>query len=147
VAIAPRQDEMERGAMLDQHPKNHAIRMTLADYKRLTALSATADTLGGSILSDDLERAVVIVPDDPNQAFVRLHTRVEYVDLNSGRTRTLEVVPPDEADIDQRRVSVLSPVGAALIGLAAGESYGWTGEDGRDHVLVVVTVEPRHEDA
>ncbi|WP_372785968.1 GreA/GreB family elongation factor [Phenylobacterium sp.] len=133
--------------MLNQYPENPAVRMTLADYERLSALSAGVDTLGGSILSDELERAVVIAADDPDQGFVRLHTRVEYVDLNNGRTRTLEIVPPDEADIDRRRVSVLSPVGAALIGLAAGESYGWTGEDGRDHVLVVVAVESRHEDA
>lgn len=133
--------------MLEHHLEGPTVRMTLADYERLTALSAGVDTLGASILSDELERAVVIASDAPDRAFVRLHTRVEYVDLNNGRTRTLEVVPPDEADIDQRRVSVLSPVGAALIGLAVGGSYGWTGEDGRDHVLVVVNVEARHEDA
>lgn len=133
--------------MFDQHSENPLVRMTRPDYERLTALSSTTNTLGGSMLSYELERAVVLDTDESDQTFVRLHSRVEYVDLINGRTRTLEVVPPDEADIDRRRVSVLSPVGAALIGLAVGESYGWTGEDGRRHTLLVVNVEPCHQRA
>jgi regulator of nucleoside diphosphate kinase len=133
--------------MLDHQPEDSSVRMTRADYQQLSALSQTAQTFGGAMLSQELERAVVVEPDEPDQAFVHLHSQVQYLDLLSGRTRTLEVVPPGEADIDRRRVSVLSPVGAALIGLAAGDSFSWTGEDGRDHVLVVVDVEPRHEDA
>jgi regulator of nucleoside diphosphate kinase len=118
--------------------------MTPSDHERLSALSATPATLGGAILAREVERATVVEADAPDLPFVRLHSRIEYIDLTSGRTRIVEVVAPDEADIDQGRVSVLSPVGAALIGLKAGDSYAWTGEDRRRHVLVVVTVENRH---
>jgi len=121
-----------------------AVRMTPSDHERLAAISAAAATLGGSILAREVDRARVVDEDDPDQKFVQLHSRIEYVDLTSGRTRVVEVVPPDEADIDQHRVSVLSPVGAALIGLKTGDSYAWTGEDGRPHVLVVVALESRH---
>lgn len=121
-----------------------AVRMTASDHERLAAISAAAATLGGSILAREVDRARVVDEDDPDQKFVQLHSRIEYVDLTSGRTRVVEVVPPDEADIDQHRVSVLSPVGAALIGLKTGDSYAWTGEDGRPHVLVVVALENRH---
>jgi len=114
--------------------------MTAPDYDRLSILCATARTLGGQMLAEELDRAFVVRVDDTDQPFVRLHSQVEYLDLPSGRTRTLEVVPPEEADIDRGRVSVLSPVGAALIGLAAGDSHRWTGEDGRPHVFVVVDV-------
>jgi len=133
--------------MLAQTPQDPVVRMTLADYQQLSALSDAADTLGGAMLSQEVDRAIVVAPNEPDQGFVRLHSQVQYMDLISGRTRTLEVVPPAEADIDRRRVSVLSPVGAALIGLAAGDSYSWTGEDGRAHVLVVVDVGGEHAPA
>jgi len=123
--------------MQDHDLTDPPVHMTIADYERLSALSAPAGSLGGSILARELERAVVVEPDELDHGFVRLHSQVEYLDLLSGRTRTLEVVPPEEADIDRRRVSVLSPVGAALIGLTAGDSYGWTEANGRPHVLVV----------
>jgi len=134
--------------MLDHHSEDPPVRMTPADYDRLSILSATAyATLGGEMLSEELDRAVVVGADDADRPFVRLYSQVEYLDLSSGRTRTLEVVPPDEADIDRSRVSVLSPVGAALIGLTAGDSYRWTGEDGRAHVFVIVDVGGAHVDA
>jgi transcription elongation GreA/GreB family factor len=68
--------------------------------------------------------------------FVRLNSIVEYTDLLSGRTRKLSLVLPHEADIDQNRISVTTPVGAALLGLTPGQSFSWTTDDGRPHALV-----------
>ncbi|MFL5297076.1 MAG: GreA/GreB family elongation factor [Phenylobacterium sp.] len=123
------------------------VRMTPTDYVRLSSLPTPADSLGAAILEHELDRAVLVAADDALPAFVRLGTRVEYIDLLSGRTRTLQVVLPGEADIDSQRVSVSAPVGAALIGLAPGDSFGWTGENGRLHTILIVNVEDRHEDA
>jgi regulator of nucleoside diphosphate kinase len=133
--------------MSNNYSTQAAVRMTPADYARLAALAALAAapaTLGGSILAAEVERAQVVEGDAPDQHFVRLHSRIEYIDLTSGRTRVVQVVPPNEADVDQGRISVLSPVGAALIGLKTGDSFAWTGEDGRPHVLVVVALEADH---
>lgn len=58
-----------------------------------------------------------------------------------GRQRRVTLVYPDQADIDAGRVSVLTPVGAALIGLTEGQSIDWTARDGRVHRLKVVAVE------
>lgn len=58
-----------------------------------------------------------------------------------GRQRRVTLVYPDQADIDAGRLSVLTPVGAALIGLTEGQSIDWTARDGRIHRLKVVTVE------
>jgi regulator of nucleoside diphosphate kinase len=123
------------------------VRMTPTDYIRLSALPKRADDLGASILEHELERAVLVAADEPHPQFVRLNARVEYMDLLTGRSRVLQVVLPQEADIDRHRVSVSSPVGAALIGLAPGDSYGWTGENGQLHVILIVSVENRHDDA
>ena len=122
------------------------VYVTEADYERLANLAEVTDTRGGRILAEELERAVIIGDDAP-RPFVRLNSEVEFTDLSTGRTRKVEVVSPDEADIDQNRLSVVTPVGAALIGLAAGESIGLKTEDGRARVLVVVGVEHKGESA
>jgi regulator of nucleoside diphosphate kinase len=51
-------------------------------------------------------------------------------------------VYPGEADIAQNRVSILTPIGAALIGLSVGQSIAWSARDGRQQVLTVLSVEP-----
>ena len=58
-----------------------------------------------------------------------------------GEDRRVTLVFPGEADIAQGKVSMLTPIGAALIGLSAGQSIDWTARDGRVHRLTVETVE------
>lgn len=115
------------------------IRVADADYERLANLARSSETEGAALLSRELERARVVsdaqTVDEP--AFVRLGSLVEYADLVSGRVRRVEVTIPETADIDQDRLSVLSPIGAALIGLSAGDTLSWTSDDGRPRVVVV----------
>ncbi len=132
-----------RGHQYRQPP----VYVTALDYERLENLAKTSETRGARLLAEELERAVVVAEGDVGRRFVQLNSRVEFRDLMTGRTRTVEVVSPHEADIDHNRLSVLTPVGAALIGLPAGETIGLKTEDGRSHVLVVVDVEARHEPA
>lgn len=116
------------------------IYVTETDYERLTNLAEKGETHGARILAEELERAV-IVGEAFGRPFVRLNCAVQFTDLMTGRTRRVEVVPPNEADIDRNRLSVLTPVGAALIGLPAGETIGLKTDDGRPHVLHVLEVE------
>lgn len=132
--------------------RSHQLRkppvyVTDIDYERLSRFAASGDTLGARLLGDELARATVLTEKALRRPVVRLHSIVEFADLMTGRTRTVQVVPPDEADIDLNRLSVLSPVGASLIGLPAGESIGLRTEDGRTHVLRVISVEPAREPA
>lgn len=118
-----------------------------AEYERLTNLAEANPTRGGALLGDELVRAIVLKPGDHPREFVRLHSRVEFSDLMTGRTRQVQIVPPDEADIDQDRLSVVAPVGAALLGLTRGGSIGITTEDGRSQILQVNRVENVYEAA
>ncbi len=119
------------------------VYVTKSEYERLWNLAESRNTAGARFLGDELVRAIVIGDDDP-RAFVRLNSRVEFTDRTTGRTRRVELVAPDEADIDADRLSVLTPVGAGLIGLRPGDSIGITTEDGRPHVLAIVSVEDAH---
>ena len=53
-----------------------------------------------------------------------------------------ELVYPGRADISEGRISIMTPIGAALIGLAEGQSIAWTARDGKAHRLTVLKVDP-----
>ena len=114
------------------------------EFERLSNLANSAATRGAAILADELERAIVVRAEKSPRAFVRLHSVVEFTDILTGKTRRVQLVPPDEADIDQDRLSVLSPVGASLLGLSTGDVIGMSPADGRAHVLEVRSVERAH---
>ena len=105
------------------------------------ALGATddADDAMGLLLYE-LERAHVVdshaLPDD----IVRMGSRVTYR-TDSGHTQSVELVYPVDADISAGRISVLTPVGTALIGLRQGQSITWRDRAHRRHMLTVLLVE------
>jgi regulator of nucleoside diphosphate kinase len=63
--------------------------------------------------------------------------QIDSADLRKGK-----LVFPGNADIGKGYLSILSPIGAALIGLAVGQTIRWWGHDGRSHELTVLAVEP-----
>lgn len=91
-------------------------------------------------LSDELSRAQ-IVPDaqcDPN--IIRMGSKVTYSDESSSRTRTVSLVYPEAADINRGLISVLTPIGAALIGLSPKQSIDWPAPGGGTGKLTVLEV-------
>ena len=89
------------------------------DFVRLMALQP------GPQLRAELERAIVMPPDTVPGDVVTMHSRVRYLDQASGERREIQVVYPDEADLSQGKVSVLAPVGAALLGLSVAQEIDW----------------------
>lgn len=65
---------------------------------------------------------------------------VEFLDEGTGARRTIELVYPPDADISAGRVSILTPVGAGLIGLREGQSILWPDRDGRERRLEIINV-------
>jgi regulator of nucleoside diphosphate kinase len=60
---------------------------------------------------------------------------------DDGRERRVELVFPGEADIGAGKISILTPIGTALIGLSEGQSIAWTARDGSERHLTVLKVE------
>jgi regulator of nucleoside diphosphate kinase len=117
------------------------IFVTEADRRRLAPIAQSSAGRGGAILGDELARAVVLREADGPHVFVRLNSVVEFTDLFNGRQSRVVLVSPEEADPDEGRLSVASPVGASLLGLLPGESIAVSGDDGRPQVLVVSSVQ------
>jgi len=120
--------------------KTPPIYVAESQYNQLFSFAAASAAGGGALLRDELERAVLVADDDAPDAFVRLGSTVRYRDLVSGRERTVQIVAPALGDIEQNRLSVLTPTGAALVGLAQGARLRWAGEDGRPRGVQVLEV-------
>lgn len=119
------------------------IVVTRSDHERLARLAETYVTRSpdaADSLMDELERARVV--DDARIAtdVVRMGSTLRFTS-DLGEDRQVTLVFPGEADIAEGKVSILTPIGIALIGLAAGQSIDWTARDGRTHRLTVEKVE------
>lgn len=101
------------------------ILITTDDVYRLTLLANASMTRFPRVahfLAREIDRANVVPGEADLQGVVRMGSRVTYRDDTTGRVREVTLVYPHEADIDQNRISVLTPIGAALIGLSVGQS-------------------------
>ena len=98
-------------------------------------------------LMDELNRAEVRAPEDIPSDVVTMHSRVECEDIASGEEHVLTLVYPNEADVERHRVSVLAPVGSALLGLRAGDAIDWPMPGGRSARLRVQSIRYQPEAA
>jgi regulator of nucleoside diphosphate kinase len=91
-------------------------------------------------LASELERADVVASRDVPPDVVTMNSRVVFEDVTTGKTAEVTIVFPHDADVQRGRVSVLAPVGTALLGLAEGDAIVWPFPDGSSRSLRVVTV-------
>jgi regulator of nucleoside diphosphate kinase len=94
-------------------------------------------------LLNELERALVVQPDAVPENTVRMGSTVEYRS-DDGQSRRVTLVYPADADINQGKVSILTPIGTALLGLSEGQSIDFAANDGRRHLLTVLSVAAAH---
>jgi regulator of nucleoside diphosphate kinase len=104
------------------------------DFDRLENLldsPAHARLPAASALMGELRRADVLPQQQMPADVVTMGSTVECSDEISGERHALTLVYPDEADVDAGRVSVLTPVGSALLGLSVGQGIDWDVPGGR----------------
>ena len=115
------------------------ITVSNADYERLTDLATASlerlPDVARELLSE-MDRARVVEAGELPANVVRMGSTVTF-ESDDGHTRTMKLVYPADESLDQHRISVMTPIGAALIGLAEGQSISWTARDGRRHELTV----------
>ena len=116
------------------------IFLTVAEHDQLSRLVGEHEATGtAGLLQQELDRATVV--EAPLAHAVGLDRWVHYSDGRAGDPRRVKVVLPQEADIDAGLISVLSYVGAGLIGLREGESILWPDPSGAVRTLTPVLVE------
>lgn len=105
-----------------------------ADYARLRQYALNDE------LAEELDRAIVVHKEQVPEDVVTMHARCIYFDERLGTQREIELVYPYEADLANGKVSVLTPVGSALIGLRVGQEIAWDFPDGSVRRLKVAGV-------
>lgn len=93
-----------------------------------------------AMLLKEIERARVVKDGALPADVVAMGSRVRFRDETTGTERTVRLVYPHEADIAASKVSILTPIGAGLIGLREGQSIRWEDRDGHPKVLQVIAV-------
>jgi regulator of nucleoside diphosphate kinase len=119
------------------------IMMTETDADKITDLALAARDRAGqvsSLLLEEIDRADIVAPDALPSDVISMSSTVEFVDEGAGVGRKIQLVYPHDADIEQGRISILTPVGAGLIGLREGQSIEWPDRDGHVRALRVVKV-------
>ena len=118
---------------------NDSIMVTAADMAVLNNLRSYAP------LRRELERAVVVssaaVPPD----VATMNSRISYSDDGDGLTRTVSLAYPAEANAAVDKVSILEPLGLALLGLSVGQSIEWDFPDGSRRRLTLKQVQYQPE--
>jgi regulator of nucleoside diphosphate kinase len=118
------------------------ITLAAEDYERLSQLArAAADAMPdqASILTEELERAHVVAEGRPERT-VCMGSEVAYRDDSTGKVETVTLVYPGDADISRRRISVMTPIGTALVGLGVDDSITWETRSGELRLLTVLHV-------
>jgi len=112
----------------------HTILQGLADK------ALQNDSPIGEYLVDELSRASIVPDGECAPNVVRMGSTVTYREDATARIRKVTLVYPHEADIAQQRVSILTPIGAALIGMSTDQAIQWPSPGGAMESLTVLDV-------
>jgi regulator of nucleoside diphosphate kinase len=123
-------------------PKRKII-ITRSDYEYLKELLSSEFTQAISpsdyleSLEVELELAEVVDPERVPKHVVTMNSTVKLRDLDTNEVETYTLVFPDEADIANFKLSVLAPVGTAILGQRVGDVLRWRVPDGWRRLRVV----------
>ncbi len=126
------------------------ITLSRLDVERIESLidtPALRDSPAALRLQAEFDRAEVVEPSAMPHDVVSMNSAVDCVDESSGKHYTLTLVYPKDANADAGRISILAPVGSALLGLRVGQSIDWPGNNGRTLKLKVTAIHYQPEAA
>ncbi len=126
----------------DRKTGHRTIYITAADMKRLRRFVETQRSPREDLKSlvAELDRAqVVAAPDIPGDV-ITMNSQARLRDVETGDIMTYTLVFPERADYESNRISVLAPIGTAMLGHREGDEFEWTVPDGtvRLHVEKVL---------
>jgi regulator of nucleoside diphosphate kinase len=107
------------------------IHVTAFDLERLKELLEDAQRTSYrksaylTELQAELDRAIVVKPDKVSNDVVTMNSRVCLVDLDTGKEEVYTVVFPKDANAEQGKISVLAPIGTAMLGYEVGDVFEW----------------------
>jgi len=121
---------------------NKPIQITEFDLRRLQQLLEEASHTnfrGREDLADlnaELARAKIVAPETVSHNVITMNSTVVLLDLETGDEETYTLVFPETADIAAGRISVLAPIGTAMLGYEVGDTFEWVVPAGRRRLQI-----------
>ena len=118
--------------MKKKSQKTKTIYVTEPDYHRLSALIETTRERNGvdieylKKLEAELDRAEIVDPKNIPDNVITMRSKVRLKDLVTGQANTYSLVFPTEADFSEGKISVLAPIGTAILGYKSGDTIEWS---------------------
>ena len=120
--------------------KEAQLIITETDFEKLTALVNINRSETSELLEVELSRATVVADDKLPKDVVAMNSTVNYTDVETKKSSVLTLVYPHDASIEEKKVSVLAPMGSALIGLKVGQTIQWPMPNGNTKKVKVTSV-------
>lgn len=111
--------------------KENRIVITRMDANKLGDLIVEARNKGyrGSTylndLAAELDRAILVEAKEIPADVITMNSKVELLDLDSGERLEYTLVFPEDAEVKQGKISVLAPIGTAMLGYRVGDEFTW----------------------
>jgi len=122
-------------------PELPPISLCLSDAERLRNLAEAASATypqTTDFLAREVERAEILPDAWVRSGLVAMNSEVTFRDDFSFQERSITLVYPEEANVEMSRISILTPIGAALIGLSVGQTIEFQTPNGRWRSLTVL---------
>ena len=118
------------------------ITIGFTDFTRLEGLASSVEKRLPQVAENlllELGRARLVDDNALSSRIVRMESVVKFK-MEKNSENTVQLVYPANADISEGRISVLTPIGTALIGLSVGQSIHWCANDGEERRLTILAV-------
>lgn len=125
------------------------IHLLASESDVVAALALSAEhrqPVVAAMLLEEIDRAELHGPDERLDGYARLNSWVTFTDEKTRRVREVQLVLPADANIVEGRISILTPMGAALYGLTDGACISWPDLDGNERLISVIHVERRADE-
>ena len=122
--------------------ENKPIYLTEFDLKRLKKLlwdAQSTDYRKSEYLENlqtEIARAVVVSPHDIPNDVITMNSVVTLKDVDTGEEETYKLVFPEDSNLEQGRLSVLAPIGTAMLGYRTGDTFEWEVPAGKRRLQV-----------
>lgn len=118
------------------------LHITKFDHDRLSRLVMVANEYTYKApeyindLKKELEIAVLVEPENIPGNVVTMNSRVRMTDLDNDEEMIYTLVFPEDADVEEEKISIMSPVGTAILGYAEGDIIEWPVPSGVCHIRI-----------
>lgn len=128
---------MNHSTLYITHEDNSKLRLLIS-----SALYSASTNPALQKLRGELDRAAVIDLNAIPPGLVTMGSHVEFEDFATGEIEDYVITFPDRADVAQKRISILAPIGTALIGCREGDLISWSTPGGLRRLRILRVLQP-----